>query len=427
MRFFVVICFLLMVIVVDAQRSPDMNYMKSIAGVKLCLYGNQVSYPIIQLGSPRALQLDFDDIDNNIKNFYYTFELCNADWTSTDLNEMDYLQGFTQIRLTQYSVSSVAKTRYIHYEAILPDHDCVPTRSGNYLLKVFLNGDTSKLAFTRRVLVVSNSTIPVSVQIEHPFNNDVINTHQKVQISLDRSKLKIDNQQLQLKVVVLQNYKWDDAVTNIQPVFMRGNLYEYNGEQDCLFPAGNEYRWIDIRSFRYLSERIDRADENETPTDIFLHNDGERNRGRFITYADYNGFFYIESRDASNSWWQGDYANVHFVYVPNGNQPYDGKNVYIEGEMTNNILNDSTKMVFNAAQGVYEKTLLLKQGYYNYRYVTKDSTNINSKPDVSATEGNFWETENNYTVLVYYRSWQDRSDELVAAVTLNSLKSGSLY
>ena len=134
-------------------QTPDVTYMPNIQGIKLYLQGNQLSYPIIGLNSNELMELHFDDLDGRVKNYYYTFQLCNADWTPVDLSTFDYLKGFSQIRLNQYRLSSISQTKYVHYQAVLPDRNCVPSKSGNYLLKVFLDGDTSKLAFTRRVLV----------------------------------------------------------------------------------------------------------------------------------------------------------------------------------------------------------------------------------------------------------------------------------
>lgn len=402
-----------------AQREPDKVYMPNINGIKVFLHGNQMSYPIIHLGSLASFELHFDDLDANIKTYYYTYQLCDADWTPVDLNVLDYLQGFTQDRLTQYRVSSVAKVKYVHYQAILPDKNCVPVKAGNYLLKVFLNGDTGKLAFTRRLLVV-NDMVPIGIKILQPYNSALMRTHHKIQFTIDKSKLNIFNPTQQLKVVVLQNYRWDNAVTGIQPVFMRGNMYEYNGEKDCLFPAGKEFRWVDLRSFRFESERIDRVNNNNVPADIFVRDDPVRTGERFLQYHDYDGFFSIDCTDANNPWWQGDYGNVHFTFVPGNHQPFPGKDVYIIGEMTSYKLNDSTRLSFNADRGVYETTLLLKQGFYSYTYVTMDQRSAGAKPSNELTDGDYFETEDTYTVLVYYKSLSGRHDELVGTVSLNS-------
>ncbi len=404
---------------VHAQREPDKVYMPSINGVKLFDVGSQENYPIITLGSYLSMELHFDDLDATVKNYNYTWQLCNADWKPVDLSAFDFIQGFTQGRLNQYRTSSVAKTKYVHYQALLPEKSCMPSKSGNYLLKVYLNGDTSKLAFTKRVLVLNN-IVPIAGKIVQPFNTQLFRTHQKIQFSIDKAKIDVINPQQQLKIVVLQNYRWDNALSGMQPLFMRNNIYEYNGEQDCLFPAGKEFRWADLRSFRFQSERVDSANLNNKPFDVWLKRDAERNRLTYIYYADLNGFFEIASTDVNNPWLQGDYAKVHFVFSPVDYQPYSSKEVYLAAEFTGFRTDDDARMVYNAEKGVYEKTVLLKQGYYSYTYLTKDIDNRKAKPEVAQTDGNYWETENNYTILVYYRSLSGRSDELVGAVTLNS-------
>ncbi len=402
-----------------AQLQPDKIYMSNIHTVQLFLTGNQYGYPIIQPGAAGALELHFDDLEGRVKNYSYTYQLCNADWQPVDLSPFDYLDGFTQNRIVQYRASSVASVKYIHYQALLPEHNCMPKLTGNYLLKVFLNGDTSKLAFTKRLLIFNN-VVPIMAQIQQPFNSELFKTHQKLQFSINKTKLNILNPGQQLKVVVLQNYRWDNAITGAQPKFMRQDIFEYNGEKDFVFPAGKEYRWIDLRSFRFLSDRIKSANRDVTPVEIQVAPDGQRINQQYIWYEDLNGFYQIAGTDVSNPFQQGDYAKVHFMYIPPNNQPLPGKDLYIMGQMTDYEYNDSTRLQFDKTLGVYETTLLMKQGYYTYTLGTKDINNRQAPISVAETDGNYWETENNYTILVYYRSFSDRSDELVGIYTINS-------
>lgn len=412
-------CCLLLVLPKAFAQQPDAVFMPNIQGVKLSIANNQTGYPIINLGAMGAAELHFDDLDGYVKSYNYTFVMCNADWQPADVNPFDYLQGFLQGRFTQYRASAVAKIKYVHYMANLPESSCMPKKSGNYLLKVYLNNDISKLAFTKRLLILDN-IVPVGAQVQHPFNSQLYNTHQKVQFTLDKSRINVLNPAQQLKIVVLQNYKWNDAVTGIQPLFMRGNVYEYNGEQDCLFPAGKEYRWVNLESFRFQSERVDSVSERNKLTDVYLRPDPERTKYVYQSYIDYDGFFQIASTDAPNPWWQGDYAKVRFLYVPLNRQPLAGQDVFIAGEMTGYQTNDAAKMVYNNNIGAYEKTLILKQGYYSYLYTTKPQGSTSAKTDMSLTEGNHWQTENTYTVLVYFRSFNDRADELVGSATVSS-------
>jgi hypothetical protein len=114
----------------------------------------------------------------------------------------------------------------------------------------------------------------------------------------------------------MQNNRYDNVVRNIMPAFIRGNILEYNGEQDCLFPAGKEYRWVDLRSFRYESERIDKIDKTKQPNEVFVKPDAARSQLRYTYFRDMNGWYTINSTENINPFWQGDYANVHFSFCP---------------------------------------------------------------------------------------------------------------
>jgi hypothetical protein len=426
-KFFAIIlvsCFLFFVS--SAQDIPDKIYVPNIHTVMLYQAGNFYGYPIINLGAVGATELDFDDFDNRVKNYSYTFVLCNADWQPVDLSPFDFIKGYSQNNITRYNVSSIAKTKYIHYTVMLPESNCLPSKSGNYLVKVFLNGNPDNVVFTKRLLIVNN-TIPAGIKILQPFNQDLFKTSQKVQFTIDVSRLNIQDPLQQIKVVVLQNYRWDNALSGMQPQFMRGSSYEYNGEQDCIFPAGKEFRFLDMRNFLFDGLRIKNIDENVIPFNVTVMPDIERTQVRFLTYADRDGFYEVSTTDNSNALYQGDYANVHFTFVPDSRTAYPNKNIYIVGQMTNYALDNSTQMQFNADSGFYEKTLLLKQGYYTYTYTARDADNPAALPDAALTDGNYWETENNYTVLVYYRSFSDRADQLVCSTTVNSLTSRSSF
>ena len=409
---------------VNAQE-PDVTYMPNIQGIKLYIQGNQLGYPIIALNSSSLLELHFDDMEGRVKNYYYTFQLCNADWTPVNLSTFDYLKGFSQIRINQYRQSSISQTKYVHYQAIIPDRNCVPVKSGNYMLKVFLDGDQEKIAFTRRILVF-DKLADVGMQVVQPFNTEIFRTHQKVVFQVDKAQLNVVNPVQQVKAVVLQNYRWDNAKLNISPTFIRNNTMEFNDENTLVFPAGKEYRWADLRSFRLQTERVAKAESTPGNIHLYLQPDAERTQQRFINFTDYNGFYFVESREVSNPWWQSDYATVHFTFVPKGNQPFADKKIFVVGEMNEYNTNDTSAMTYNSTDGVYEKTMYLKQGYYSYNYVTKDSKLKKSTSQTELTDGNYWETENDYTVLIYYRSLSGRHDELIGFSTVNSLGSRRL-
>jgi hypothetical protein len=419
MRYFL---FLLFVISIQGySQIPEQVYSLTIKSIQLYPYGNQLGYPIVRLNSSEQLELHFDDMDANVKNYSYTYQLCNADWTPAMLSHFDFIKGFSQVRLNTYRISSIAFTRYTHYQALLPDRNCVPSRSGNYILKVFLNGDTSQLIFTRRMLVVEELA-SVGAQIQQPFNGQFFRSHQKVQFRVNLNEgLDVVNAQQQIKVSLLQNLRWDNAITSMKPTFFSRKTLEYNTENEALFPAGKEWRWLDLRSFRLQSERVADARYSNKSTEIFVRPDLERVTQRFNFYRDNDGKFFLQPTENINPLWQSDYATVHFVFVPPNNTPFADKDVFIFGALNDYDLRDQVKMIYNADKGIYETSLFLKQGYFDYMYVTIDKKDPKRKASFDVTEGNLWETENEYAILVYYRELAGRADRLISVARVNSL------
>src|SRR6266404_3532301 len=226
MKIVLTLCLTLLITVVKAQI-PDHIYKPNIHSITLTKAGDLYSYPVMTLNSGEQFELHFDDLDADVKTYYYTYLLCNADWTPSTLFTFDYIKGFQNVRISNYRNSSIAFTRYTHYQAVLPDRNCIPTRSGNYLLKVFLDGDTSRLVFTKRFLVVDNKA-SIAAQIQQPFNARWFQTYQKVNVGITlSSNINVFNQQ-DARVVILQNYAWPTALYLNRPNIFRGNYFEYN-------------------------------------------------------------------------------------------------------------------------------------------------------------------------------------------------------
>ena len=416
------VLFFFLLPILGSAQTADQVYASNLGSVKLHNYGDIYSYPVLMLNSGDQLELRFDDMDADLKNYYYTFQLCNADWTPANIQSFDYIKGFQTNRIRTYRNSSVVSTRYTHYEALIPERNSAPTRSGNYILKVFLDDDQSKLVFTKRFLVVNNK-VSVAAQVQQPFNANFFLTHQRLQVSVNTANAQINTFSPQdLKVVMVQNNVWATATMIDRPTIYRGNYYEYSDEESAVFAAGKEWRWIDLRSLRLMSDRMVRMKDSINQVHVFVKPDGERRQQIYVYYQDLNGIYTLENRDGYNPYWQSDYAWVHFTFIPPANRAYEGKSVYVFGELTNYSPGESSKMIFNSEKGVYEKSLWLKQGYYNYSYVTlTDKTPITKDVSLENTEGNYWGTENNYMVLVYYRPFGARADELIGMTRLNSV------
>lgn len=414
MRIFTWMAALLISVNVQAQLT-DSVYLSNIHSVRFHVQHNQQSLPMYRLNTSDKLFLGFDDMDANIKSYYYTFVLCDYNWRPVNLNPFDYIKGFTQNRISNYRYSSIALTRYTHYHALLPDQNAIPTLSGNYIVKVYLDSDTSKLAFTRRLLVVDQKAT-VTGEIVQPFTPNQFNTHQKLRFSALIKGVNSFSAAQQVKVVILQNNRWDNAMRDIPPTFVRGNTLEYNSENIGIFPAGKEFRWLDLRSLRLQSDRIDSGAYHRNSTELFMKTDVDRSAQRYVYFADINGSYWITTYESINPFWQGDYATVHFSLAGPGGKPFEGKDVFLAGQFTDYQMSERWKMKYNDTTGLYENKTFLKQGYYNYLYITRDK-------ETGATgtlEGNYFETENSYTILVYYRGFTDRHDLLIGMGMINS-------
>jgi hypothetical protein len=291
-----------------------------------------------------------------------------------------------------------------------------PIKSGNYILKVFLNGDTSQLVFTKRFMVVDNKAA-IAARVTQPFAPQLFQTHQKLQFTVDVKALQSFSAAQQIKVVVLQNYRWDNAMMDLKPTFIRGTSLEYNAENTAVFTAGKEWRWLDLRDFHLQSDRVLSADYKKYSTDIFLRPDGPLAAQKYVYYRDLNGMSSIEAIRGVNPFYEGDYATVYFSFVPPNGEAYPKKDIYLFGQLTDYNFTDSLKMIFNPENKKYETHLFMKQGYYDYTYMSVDKNN----PRVySQLDGNYYETENLYTILVYYKPFIGRADELIGVATFDS-------
>ena len=400
------------------QSNPDSIYQNSIHTVLIHPMNKPLAIPVVSLAEPISLLISFDDFKNEYQDYYFSIELRNADWTAVEMSAFDYLQGFNQNKISKFSVSSIATQRYYHYEFSFPNAQARPTQSGNYILKVFKNDNSNELVFTRRFFVTEDA-VSMAATVQEPFDAQISKTHQKIQLVLDVKKIPFF-QTDQIKATIIQNYRYNDALTLAVPNFIRGNLLEYNSEDQFIFPAGKEARWLDIQNLRLRSDRIADINSKEKTTIITVKPDLSRASTAYYTFNDLNGGFMISNTESLQSENQNDYATVNFTYMPKDKISFMGQKLYLSGAITNNIINKEAEMIFDPALGYYKKSLLLKQGYYSYNYILRDKEGSNPMNDFTETEGNHWETENNYSIMVYYRPPGARHDHIIGFSTINS-------
>jgi hypothetical protein len=400
------------------QYNPDSIYQTSIHTVLIHPVNKPLAIPVISLNEPTPLEISFDDFKADYQDYYYSVELRNADWSAVPMSAFDYLQGFNQNKINKFSVSSIATQSYFHYQFNFPNAQLKPTQSGNYILKVFKNGNTNEIVFTRRFFVTENQ-VSVAATVQEPFDGQISKTHQKIQFVLDVKKIPFF-QTDQMKATIIQNYRYNDVIAIAAPSFIRGNLLEYNSEDQFIFPAGKEARWLDIQNLRLRSDRIADLNSKERRTIVSVKPDLSRASTAYYTFNDLNGGFMISNTESLQSENQNDYAQVNFTYMPKDRIQFMGQKLYLFGALTNNSINKEAEMIFDPVLGYYKKSLLLKQGYYSYNYILRDKEGANPINDFTETEGNHWETENNYSILVYYRPPGARHDHIIGFGAVNS-------
>jgi hypothetical protein len=391
-------------------------YEPAIKTVEFYNSSKEGAFPIINLRSSDQLILSFDDLRGGTKYYSYSIEHCDADWNSSQLSPAEFLQGFNDDRINDYRYSTNTIQKYTHYELKLPNSNVAPKISGNYLLKVYADGDINKLILTRRFYVVE-SKVSVFANILPSNDNALRASNQKINFQINYAGMPVQNPNTDLRALILQNARTDKAKMNTQPQYTRGNRSEYNDISTNDFAGGNEFRHIDLRSLKTNSERIGHI-YKDTANTVVLLGDPNRDQASYSFQYDNNGNFYILNQDGSNPKTDADYAHVYFSLA--GNKTDKEGAAYIVGQFNNYQLTDENRLQYDNTKGRFYTNLYLKQGVYDYEYIWVDNTT--KTPDDTPFEGSYYDTENDYQILVYYHAPGDRYEQLVGYVVLNSSK-----
>lgn len=328
----------------------------------------------------------------------------------------EYIDGFQDDEIDDFGYSYNTKTNYTHYSLVFPTQNLRPKLSGNYIIIVYLD-DPSNVILTWRFMVVENTGLSVAANV-HGANNVADRfTRQQLDFTLDYGGMTINEPEREIKILITQNDRTDNELSGLMPRFARGSTLDFTDEPQCIFDGGNEFRAFDTRSLLAQSERIKKIVTDINKYDVYLLDDLPRPFKNYATDKDIDGRMLIKNQDhATNSDIEADYAYVHF-FLPFA-APLNNGGIYILGAVTDWQVNDSSRMNYNYQRRGYEKTLFLKQGYYNYIYVIKE--NKTGKTDASLIEGNHFETENEYTIWVYYHPVSAQYDRLIAVQDINS-------
>ncbi|KOS06573.1 hypothetical protein AM493_11415 [Flavobacterium akiainvivens] len=395
-----------------AQVQQEVAPPYNIKTVSFLSNGENV-YPYFRQGEPITLQ--FDDLFGNEANYYYSIVHCNYDWTpSTQLSVNDYLDGFDGQRIQNYQNSFNTLQIYSHFVLSIPNQFTRLKLTGNYILKVL--NDDREVVFTRR-FIVYNEQVAVPVQVKRARGLDERDGAHNLDFSIKSEAVLFQSPLQNVKVLLTQNGRFDNAIYNVKPQYTIGNDLIYKYDKETQFWAGNEYLYFDNKDIRNAVNNIARISAGEVYNTILYTNEARASKP-YTFFPDVNGNFLIKNINLSvtDQSLESDYAWVFFkLSAP---AFYENKNIYVGGLFNNYAKTDEYKMEYDPKTATYEKAIMIKQGFTNFLYITADNKGV--VDGKNAVDGNFYQTEDEYNIFVYYRENNERYDRVIGRGNANS-------
>jgi len=367
--------------------------------------GDNLEPAITQLGQWNLL-LEFDDLKSQRDNYYARIVHCNHDWTKSDLMDLDFMTDFNEFTITNFQFSIDTHIPYIHYTYNIP----AVKLPGNYMIVVYRNGDKDDIILSKRFMVYNNK-VTFSKDGNLLSSGKIASLNQQLNFTLSYEGLSIPNPLENLWVVIRQNQRWDNMITDIKPSFVR----DYDQELDYIFfddkkmfKGGNEFRFFDLRSLNYPGRNVATVNKTSKPFEAYIQTDKSRGVNAYAQYNDLDGNFKIENLDYNDI----NFANYLYVDFSLSSPKVNG-DVYVTGAFNYWNLDENNKMQYDSTRSEYQARTLLKQGWYDYQYVVKSPT-----LPTYYFEGSHYETQNSYEIFVYYKAYQPRAEQLVGYLRL---------
>lgn len=389
------------VLALQGQVAVEQNQTDFIKSVQFSGQEYAGQFPLVKLNE--TFTLSFDDLLALDNDYYYRIKHFNRDWTPSELFTNQYLTGYDNIRIDDYQSSFNTLQRYTHYTLRLPNEKTQFNVTGNYMIEIYNAQD--ELVFSRKFLIYDEKVqVQAGVYPARDLNNFA--SHQNIQFSVTPLNFSVRNPQEDLNVLLLQNDQWDTAFFSPPPQFNTGNSYIYRYDSQTQFEGGNEFLYFDSKDIRVATPNISYVNREEV-YQHYLYLDAPRKREPYTYFPDINGDFSINTFQGTNPDIEADYSIVYFSLAKQ--YELNEEEIFIYGKFNNYALTDENKMVYNPSLEVYEGILFLKQGFYNYKYVSR----LNGKLNKNSLSGSHSSTENNYLILVYHRAIGSLYDALV--------------
>ncbi len=396
---------------IQAQREPlvEVEPPYFIKSIDLIGTNQGDQFPLLQLGEP--LKVTFDDINGDEADYYYKIVHCNYDWTPSNLAKAQYMRGMDNQRIINYENSFNTLQLYSNYRLNIPNQFTTLLLTGNYMLSIY--DDEDELMFSRRFIVYDN-TIGVGAAVHRTRDLSTIEQDQLIQFEINTANVRLRNPERELKVAILQNYDWKTAIYNIKPQYTLGTRFVYRYNTETSFPGGNEYLNFENKEIRGGNVSIASIELKDLYHN-YLHTDITRSGLEYTFNPDINGDFLVNTIVGTDPSIEADYAFIHFSLQ--NFMELTGSKVYVVGRFNNHSISEENQLFYNPETDLYEAQLLLKQGFYNYKYVV-----VNEKGEVDSTKisGSNFETENDYLIVVYFRKFGEIYDRVIGIGTTNS-------
>lgn len=397
----------------------NLNYKSEVQTVLLYANGNQLEEPVVPLDDlTEKLTLSFDVLNGDGDVLNYTFIHCTYDWQPTEIQRIQYASGFDSDRIDDFSFSVNTLVDYVNYRLVFPKEDMRPLVSGNYLLIVF-GDDMSEenIYFTRRFMVVDEKAVIEASVPRYPDDLALTDTHQQLNVITRMGNISGGNVQEYGNLTIRQNGRWDNAAEGVKPSYVYPDYISFEHNPLTVFDGSNQYRRFDISNFRFQSENLAHIYQNDQSYEIDILTCESRANKAYSTYQDIHGAKFIHLEDENlNTSIEADYAKVNFFL--RWDAPLPGQEVYVMGAINDWTFNESNRMTYDYKLRGYVCSMLLKQGFYNFMFATLDEKTGEITTDMTA--GNFWETNNVYTLYFYYYNPTKGYDELIGYTMVKS-------
>lgn len=387
------------------------NFIKS---VKCYKSGFELNLPIIEISTDETLTVEFDDLSDSPEQYEYTIIHCDYNWQTSGIPFIEFAEGFEYTPIYDYKYSSGTLVQYRHYSVTLPNNDVRLKLSGNFVLQVVKQSDRARVVLQRKFQIFEPK-VKIDALVRQPVSPNLQKNHQQLELCINTAQLGQVDPSNDITIIVLQNSQSYNQQIFKRPNYIDKNTLVYHTSTSPVFEGGNEFRQLNIKSFYYQTPGIQAISNYEGVYHTILSPDSKNKSYPYTENQDINGKFIVKCDDVSDSPTQADYTWVYFTLTTD--IQFDG-DLYLFGELTGWELNPSFKLNYNPQSVSYETRLLLKQGFYNYKYVFVSQNQ--SASDFNRIESTFFETENSYTILVYYKSPGIRYWQLVGVKVVNS-------